>query len=227
MKHPLNKLLAAADASSGGPPTMPTDLADRVMQLARRRGRRRAAASSALALAATIAIGLIAKELLGPRGSQIETPPAVIRADNDGDRAKLARLTHEADSAAAVAGRTLELLQHTQRLSKLQAVLAQPGVMTEVDSRFEQAALAAAQGAEQELRIMNRTDEAERKYEQLIEMYPQTAPAEIARRRLAEMRRESRTLQHLKKEYRYEEASLDDGCIRCDLGLDKYLQRPA
>ena len=207
---------------------MPADLADRVMQLVRRRGRRRAATRTSLALAAAIGIGLIAKELLGPRGgSRIETPPAVVRTDNDDGRARLARLTHEADSAAIVAGRTLELLRQTQRVSKLQAELVQPGVLTEVDIRFEQAALAAAQGAEQELRIMNRMDEAERKYEQLIEMYPQTAPAEIARRRLAEMRGESRTPQHLGREYRYEEASLVDDCMRCDPGLYRCLQRPA
>jgi hypothetical protein len=215
MNRDLKEWLSEVDADSGPAPAMPADLAGRVLRLARRRGRRRVAAG-ALAAAAAIVAGAVLWRTPAPQGeprrtaASPENEPPLPAREVVALRARLAMLDAQGDSASAVASRVTTLLRQGQRLDQLRREASRPGIGVEIDRRMEEAALAAIRGAEQEYRLLNRPQEAAADYERIIRTYPDTAPAQIASQRLAEIRRHKDSSHNLQKEYTHEEACADD-----------------
>ena len=190
---PLKKLLQQADAMAGGPPETPGDLAQRVRVLAARRQRVRVGFSAAAA-AIVLVVGMT---LLWPQGSAppqpVNEPPVVQVEQSQPDiarlKAEIERLHREADTRLAVVQRTQEILEEMRRFEELKRQPPWPDAVANVRREVDQAAYTLVSQADRMCRELDLCDSAAVKYRRVVELFPETRWAVVARQRLSELER--------------------------------------
>ena len=190
---PLKKLLQQADAMAGGPSEMPGDLARRVRVLAARRQRVRVGISAAAA-AIVLVVGMT---LLWPQGATLPPPgsePPVAQAeqlqpDIAQIKTEIERLRREADTRLAVVQRTQEILEEMKRLEELKKHPPLPDAVANARREVDQAAYTLVSVADRMCRELDLCDSAAVKYRRVVELFPDTRWAVVARQRLSELDR--------------------------------------
>lgn len=188
---PLKRILQEADAAADQPPPMSTDLARRVRRLAERRRRLSFGLNAAAALVLAVGMTLLwsspripprpvpGVHLVGQQQEQLEAERM---------QAEITRLRREAASRLAVARRTRELMARSGRArgSKLAAEVPDP--MANVRREVERTAYLLVWQADRMCRQQNLCDLAVGKYRRVVELFPDTPWATVARQRLDEIR---------------------------------------
>lgn len=174
----LENLMRQADHATPPPAPLPADLAGRVIRQARRR--RAAKLGGALALALATAAGAVALR-------QAPTPPARIvdtrwaaPAIDDVDHTEARIETH-----LVVVEHLLAREQQRRRLALAKAIIARPDPLARLDRQVEETALIIVTRADRKLRQGDLKDSAARDYRRVIELFPRTRWATVARERLA------------------------------------------
>jgi hypothetical protein len=188
----LRRLLQQADATAGPPPRIGDHLAARVRGrvLRRRRVAFRLSAAAAIVLAAGVTVLMsYSPTRRGPlagagiaRSEPVATPHGDVRAE-------LARLDREAEIRIAVARRTAEIL--TQRRLAESRTLQQPAIadpVADAQREVEQAAYTLVSQADRMCRDMNLCATAVVNYQRVVELFPETPWATVARQRLEEIK---------------------------------------
>ena len=190
---PIRRLLREADAAAGPPPKPPGDLAHRVRQRAARRQRMRFGLSAAAAV--VLAAGITALWTQAPSPSWPGQAPQIVtqepqRLDVEATRREIERLRREADTRLAVAQRTHDLLRQYERAraARQQAPVANP--IVDARREVEKAACILVYQANRMCREMDLCDSAVVKYQRVVELFPETAAAAMARERLDEIKHE-------------------------------------
>jgi len=202
-RNTIENLLRDADAAFESSGLPPADLASRVI----RRSAQRRAANIAIGLAVTVAATGAAVTFLhdmrtGPeqdRGKTTGTiasadPPAAFTAvaetrQTSGPNALSGR---NADRTAAevrvhqlVVDRLLAAERKRRGLAKSEVLRAKVDPIVQIDRHVEQAAFVIVNQADRKIAKWNLTDSAASDYRRVIELFPKTRWAEVARQRLA------------------------------------------
>lgn len=183
----LKRTLQEADAAAGSPPELPVDLAQRVQRLAVRRRRMRFGLSAAAAL--VLAAGTTALWTQAPSPSRSDRAPQTVRhepqpLDVEATRLEIERLRREADTRLAVVQRTQGILEQYRRTaaSRKQTPAADP--IADARREVEKAACVLVYQADRMCREMSLCDSAVVKYQRVVELFPDTVGAAVARERL-------------------------------------------
>lgn len=188
----LAQLLDAADAACPAP-RLPEDVLARVHARAHRRARVR---RSAL-VAAGVALAVLAGAVAWP-GALVDAPPMPLAGgpapaafDLAAARAEMARLQREADLLQTAVRRATRRLEQRDRLQAARLELARLRASDPLQDRIDAAARTTLAGADRLRYELNRPRAAEEAYESVIATFPDTLAAQFARRRLAELRRQT------------------------------------
>ena len=178
--HTLEHLLRQVDQAAARPAPLPADLADRVI----RQDRRRRAAKLGGALVVLLAATGVAAVLFQAPGAPAapvrltEAPPAApVPAEIDSEEAQV-------ESRLVVVEHLLAREQQRRRLARAQAIIARPDPLERLDRQLEQTAFVIVAQADRKVRQWNLTSSAARDYRRVIELFPRTRWATVARARL-------------------------------------------
>jgi len=180
----IRELLRDADRAAG-PPSFGRVTADGIQRRIRRR--RLVWIAAPVAAAAMV---LLAFRLWGIDARN--TPPAPEQ------RQQIASLEEQVERLQAQTDATLRLVQgvlaeqrQQQRLAALEAELASiPDPLAELEKQTDKTAFVLVYQADRLYRELNQTDSAVEAYEQVIRLFPQNQWAEVARKRLAEIKKQ-------------------------------------
>jgi len=161
--------------------------------LAARRQRVRVGFSAAAA-AIVLVVGMT---LLWPRGSALPQPvnePAVVQVEQSQPdiaqiKAEIERLHREADTRLAVVLRTQEILEEMRRFDELKRQPPLPDAVANARREVDQAAYTLVSQADRMCRELDLCDSAAVKYRRVVELFPETRWAVVARQRLSELER--------------------------------------
>ena len=184
---PIDELLRRADRAAGEPP-VPDDLAGRVRRKARRR--RLAAISAGVGVAVLLATVAVALWPGRPQTSRptAQAPKAASHEEVTRLRAKIAGLRAEADSRAAVVNQMLaRLRQQDDHLEDLQRQLDRPDPLAEVRRQIDRTAYIMVYQADHSRGELGFVDSPEQTYRRVIELFPDSRWADVARKRITEM----------------------------------------
>lgn len=184
----LDELLREADAEVGPPAALRHDLAARVLGLHQRRARtaervRNVAAVLVVIVGASVMIDTLGRLERWPKATSV----AVTTQPATDWEAEWARLRDEADSCAAVARRMADIQQQQKRMAELQARLRRPDPRQVVRREVDLTATVLVQQADHMYRDLGLPRPAAENYRQVVRLFPDTAPAAVARQRLKEM----------------------------------------
>jgi hypothetical protein len=186
----LKQVLQQADAMAGGPPEMSGNLAWRVRLRATRRRRVRVGFSAAAVI--VLAAGAT---WLWPRASTSPQMPDESRivdarppqADAKQLRAELERLRREADTRLAVFHREEEILEEMRHFDELSKQPPLPDAVANVRREADQAAYVIVRQADRMCRELDLCQSAEVRYRRVVELFPDSRWAAVARQRLSEL----------------------------------------
>jgi len=177
-------------------PDVPGDLAERVRRLSGRRRRRRWVLGGAAACVLVAVVGLWASPAWNRQAARnaahdvaVEAvEPAVapdprLMAEMAALRERLARLGDEVAQLQAQLDAEAEQRRADQRLAALRRKLATPDSHVLAQGELAKAAFLLVHRAEQ-YEKRNRTAEARREYEQVVQLFPETTWAKTAQTRL-------------------------------------------
>jgi len=175
----IKNLLQKADETAGVPAPVSVNLS-----AVHRRANRRRIVSVATPIAAAAAI-LIAVGLYG----------FTLRAAKTAHQQKIASLETQIEQLQARADATYNLVQEVldnerkqQRLDELQAQLASiPDPLEEIQKQVDKTAFNLVYQADRMYRELNLKSSAIQTYKRVIELFPETHSAEVARERLSEI----------------------------------------
>jgi hypothetical protein len=185
---PIADLLQRADRAAGAP-AGPSELADRVRRKARRRRSFRIAAG---AVAAGVVVSAGAALWLGrfqPGQDRpiVQKPPS--REELARLRDEIRRLRDQADSQAAIVRHMLALMQKQENgLEELRQQLARPDPAEQVQSQIDRAAFIILCQAERMSRQEALRPSAVEAYRRVLQLFPQSRWAVVARKKLSEIR---------------------------------------
>ena len=198
-RRTLEALLRELDEAAGGPAPLPADLAGRVLRQARRR---RVAQVSGLVVLALAAGGFATAYRHGPMVPVPPEPPEVVAdvprvdvgpvvaidavAPSEADRARVVSAATETEisSHLAIAEHLLAREKQRRSVARAEALRARPGPRERLGREFEQTALVMVTQADRKLRKWDLKDSAASDYRSVIELFPQTSWAAVARERL-------------------------------------------
>ncbi len=185
---PIDELLRRADLAAGEPP-VPDDLAGRVRRKARRR---RLAAISAGAGVTVLLAAAVAVALWPPRPQTsrptAQAPSAASHEEVLRLRAEITALRAEADSRAAVLNQVVARLRQQQdHLADLQRQLDRPDPLEQVRRQIDRTAYIMVYQADHSRGELGFVDSPEQTYRRVIELFPDSRWANVARERIAEM----------------------------------------
>jgi len=177
----IKNLLQKADQIAGRPAPVPANLAAVVRRRARQRRFMRLAAPVAAAAMVLIAFGIY--QLVG-------TP-----AGDTHEQVRLVALQAEVEQLRAQTGATLKLVREVianqrrrSRLEELEAKLARiPDPLEEMQRQADKTAFILVYQANQMYDELNQKDSAIQTYNRVIELFPQSKWADVARQRLSEI----------------------------------------
>ncbi|MFQ5807931.1 MAG: hypothetical protein ACE5I3_15915 [Phycisphaerae bacterium] len=189
---PLKRILQAADAAAGEPPEMPADLAQRVRILAGRRRRVRFGVSVAAAI--VLAVGMTSLWSQTPAPSRPGGDSQMVRGpqeppDVESIRAEIEQLRREAEMRLAVARRTQEILTQMRRAEEFTKQEVVPDPIARARREVEKAAYTLVYQADRMCRELDLCDSAAVKYQRVVELFPDTRWAAVARQRLDEIKK--------------------------------------
>lgn len=173
----LERLLQRVDRAAGGPAPLAGDLAWRVRTAARRRRNRRLGSAAA---GVVFLAGACVLSWSSARPAQQDNDLAM--RDLAAMEARIERLLTEVD------GRIAHMRKLMAEEKEQRRQLAAMRVPTEVENQVERAAFITVHYADRLYRELGQTRSAVESYRQTIEQFPQTQSANVARRRLAEIR---------------------------------------
>ena len=195
----LRKLLREADAAAGQPPKVAGDLARRVRVLAARRRRVEFGMSAAAAILLATGMTFLMSQSTASRSSAgrpaiVKGGPAVAKGspivpESADIVAEIARLDREASVRLAVARRTEELVREMRErdaAKRTQEVYVDP--VADARREVEKAAYTLVSQADRMCRDMNLCAAAEVNYRRVLELFPETPWATVARQRLDEIK---------------------------------------
>ncbi len=187
---PLKKLLQQADALAGSPPAMPGDLVERVRRLAVGRRRVRVGINAAAAILLAVGITLLWSQASTPLRPASE--PQVVdsgppQPDVEAIKAEIERLHREADIRLAVVRRTQEILEEMRRFEELKKQPALPDAVANARREVDKAAYVLVSQADRMCRKLDLCDSAAVKYRRVVDLFPDSRWATVARQRLSEL----------------------------------------
>ena len=188
----LSELLRQADAEVGKSPPL-ADLVGHVVR--RHQGRRRRlqlAQSAAAILVMAVTLSVMLKTF--DRMRTAAQSGAATRALVEG-RDRAAESGHEwadADVRLALARRVAEIQRRDERMAVLQAELRRPDPRQVVRQEVDLAATVLVQQADHLYRDLGLKKPAAENYRQVVRLFPDTAPAAVARERLKQLDSESK-----------------------------------
>ena len=175
--HTLEHLLRQVDQAAARPAPLPADLADRVIRQARRRRAAKLGGALVVLLAAT-GVAAVLFQAPGAPVRLTEAPPAApVPAEIDSTEAQV-------KSRLVVIEHLLAREKQRRRLARAQAIIARPDPLERLDRQLEQTALVIVAQADRKVRQWNLKGSAARDYRRVIELFPQTRWAAVARERL-------------------------------------------
>ena len=180
----IKNLLQKADQTAGHPAPISANLTAAV----RRRARQRHFANLAVPIA-TAAILLIAFGIwhLTTTTETEQSPEKIASLE-----AQIQLLQARTDAAVNLIREVLENERKQRRLDELQARLANiPDPLEEIQNQVEKTAFILVYQADRMHRELNQKDPAIETYNRVIELFPQTRSAEVARQKLAEIQNNS------------------------------------
>jgi hypothetical protein len=181
----IKSLLQKADRMAGQPAHVPANLVAAVRRRARQRRFMRFAAPLAAAAMVLIAFGIY---------HLLRTP-----ANDTREQIRLAALKVEVEQLRVQTDATLklvrEVIENQRRRSQLQALEAKlasiPDPLEEMQRQADKTAFILVYQANRMYDELDRKDSAIQTYNRVIELFPQSKWAEVARQRLLEMRNNS------------------------------------
>jgi len=187
---PLKQLLQQADALAGGPPEMPGDLAQRVRTLAARRRRVQVGFSAAAAI--VLAVGMTLLWLQASTAPQLANELQVADAEPPQPdfaeiKAELERLRRQAETRLAVIHRTQEILEEMKRFEELKKQPPLPDAVANARREVDKAAYVLVSRADRMCRELDLCDSAAVKYRRVVDLFPDSRWATVARQRLSEL----------------------------------------
>jgi hypothetical protein len=190
--EPLRRILQEADAAAGPPPDLPAGLARRVRRLAVRRRRVRFGFSAAAAIA--LSVGMTALWFQAPTPSGLSGGSRIVQrpepADVESIRAEIEGLRREADVRLAVAQRTQEILEQMRRAEALtKHAVPLPDPVADARRELDKAAYTLVSQADRMCRELDLCDSAAIKYQRVVELFPETPWATVARQRLEQIKK--------------------------------------
>ena len=191
----LKQLLRQADATADRPPVLPTDLASRVRGLA---GRRRQHVRVMLRVAAVLVL-VTGGTLMWPKldhdistGTNAAEPAAVVKPTNSPDQARLRTeltlLESEAQMRVELVRRTRELIIQREISQESNARTNFPDAVANVRREVDRAAFTLVSQADRICREQHLCASAARKYKRVVELFPNSCWATVARQRLSELK---------------------------------------
>jgi hypothetical protein len=188
---PLKRILQQADVAAGDPPEVAGDLARRVRALAARR--RRVSFGLSVAAAVALAAGMTFLVSRAPTSSERGAGPGIVQSgqappDLAEIRAEIERLGREAEMRLAVARRTRELLEQTERSRALKRQHDYPDPVARARREVDRAAFVLVSQADRMCRDLDLCDSAAVKYQRVVDLFPETPWATVARQRLDEIK---------------------------------------
>ncbi|HBO45285.1 MAG TPA: hypothetical protein DD670_15430 [Planctomycetaceae bacterium] len=191
----LEQLLREA-ARGDASPDVPGDLAERVRRLAGRRRRRRRVLGGAAACVLVAVVGLwaspawnrqVAREAADDLAAEAVEPAVApdpqLMAEMAALRERLARLSDEVAELQAQLDAEAEQRRADRRLAALRSKLATPDSHVLAQGELAKAAFLLVHRAEQ-YEKRNRTAEARREYDRVVQLFPETTWAKTAQTRL-------------------------------------------
>lgn len=187
----LVELLRQTDEALPSPPGGPADLAARVRRKAAHRRAMRltgGAVAAAIALAfAGVFLFRAAPQRTGPH--RPSTPLDAVPVASGDSREELARLRAELDQLRADVDATLAMVKavkaQQQEMRVAEMAQAMPDPQEQIRRELDQAAFTLVYQADRMYRELGLKQSAIRDYRQVIELYPATPSAQVARERLA------------------------------------------
>jgi len=190
----LRQLLKTADGLAGQPPDMPEDLAQRVRLRAQRR--RRVRAGYSVAAAVVLAVGMTWVWARAPAAPATAQRPAVVLRPFDYRSAEtieteIEGLRREAELRLAVARRTQEILEELRRTDALKRQQPEPipDPVAEVRQQADKAAYTLVSQADRMCRELDLCASAAQKLERVMQLFPDSPWAVVARQRLEDMKK--------------------------------------
>jgi len=188
--EPLKRILQEADAAAGPPPELPADLARRVRRLAARR--RQVRFGLGVAAAIVLAVGMMSLWSQAPTPSRPGGDSRSVQRPEPLDvasiRAEIEALRREADVRLAVAQRTQEILEQMRRAEAVtKRPQALPDPVADARRQLDKAAYTLVFQADRMCRELDLCDSAAIKYQRVVELFPDTPWAVVARQRLSEI----------------------------------------
>lgn len=188
---PLRQILQQADAAAGDPPEIAGDLAHRVRTLAARR--RRVSFGLSAAAAVVLAAGMTFLLSRTPTSSERGAGPGIVQSGQVQPglveiRTEIERLGREAEIRLAVARRMQELLEQMERSKTRKRQHDYPDPVARARREVDRAAFVLVSQADRMCRDLDLCDSAAVKYQRVVDLFPETPWATVARQRLDEIK---------------------------------------
>jgi len=188
----LERLLQQADATAGELEQLPTDLAARVRRRAARSRRLRVGVGAAAAIVLATGFTAIWSRTGAPLNAGPEPEPQYAGARQPERQtadllAEVSRLRNEARVRLAVARETESIMRRMRRASEIIRCDPMPDPVAEVRHQLDQTAFTLVQHADRMCRAMDLCSSAAAKYRRVIELFPDSPWATVARQRLAKL----------------------------------------
>lgn len=186
----LGQLLARADATAGSVPPPAQELAQRVRIASRRRqARRRASVAAASALAAILVIAAILRPPQPPRTNDATNLPVPMKdrpiQDSRDLAAELAAVRAQAAASEACVAAMLKSEARGRKLASATPRALDP--LDRIRAEQDRGAMALVRQADRQYRELDRKASAAAGYGRVVELFPRTHWAAVARQRLADI----------------------------------------
>ena len=181
----IKNLLQKADKTAGAPAPIPAVLLKAVRRRANQRRFIRLATPIAAAVTVLIAFGIW--RLTGTPVKQMHEQVKVAAL-----QAEIKQLKAQTDATLKLVREVLENQRRQRRIAKLEAKLASiSDPLEEMQRQADKTAFTLVYKANRMYGELNQRDSAIRTYKRVIELFPQSKWADVARRRLSEIRNSS------------------------------------
>jgi len=185
----IKELLQRADRAAGTPPGVADGLAERVRRAARRRLVVGGACAAAAAIAVFVGIAALVATFAG--NDTPENKPVAQRGMSEQEiarlRVEIEQLRAEADMRMTLIKEMLAAEKRQKRLAAIQRELAKPDPLEQIQLQLEKAACITVYQADRKYNQLDLPESAIRDYRRVIELFPKTHWAEVARNRLSKI----------------------------------------
>jgi hypothetical protein len=182
----IQALLREADAAAGPPPPA-AGLADRVLALARHRRRVRLVTAGGGLMLLILAACLSWLLSGGRRAPKPIGRPALSWQQVERIAAGVEQLRLEAEAGLSLAARMADAQDRRRRLAALQAALQRPDPLQRIRAEADETARCMVRHAWALHRRLGLPAEARRQYRRVVELFPRSPWAQVARRELTRL----------------------------------------